>query len=198
MYKKQMVLQRILCVAFIIASVLVFIYALGFMTDVYDMINPLSSSKKTDEMRQLMTDMDLFDRDFVKAGIGLVIVSLALFLTNTHTRRKYYIGNYIAVALTAGAAGAAAAWAHGQIGGLKERYFSGILNFEEIQKALDPHPGRRPPLGVFTDSAFWFDAHYFVFGILLLAAVLLILNAIWKISLMRQEKAALTAGKAVD
>ena len=32
MYKKQMVLQRILCVAFIIASVLVFIYALGFMT----------------------------------------------------------------------------------------------------------------------------------------------------------------------
>ena len=85
MYKKQMVLQRILCVAFIIASVLVFIYALGFMTDVYDMINPLNSSKKTDEMRQLMTDMDLFDRDFVKAGIGLVIVSLALFLTNTHT-----------------------------------------------------------------------------------------------------------------
>ena len=197
MYKKQMALQRVLCIVFIIAAALVFVYALGFMTDAYDMINPLDKSQKTEEIRQLMTDMDLFDRDLVKVGIGLILVSLTLLLTNTHSRRKYYIGNYIATALTAAAACAATIWAHQHIDGLKNRYFSGIIDFKAVEKALDPYPGRRPPLGVFSDSAFWFDAHYFVFGILLLAAVLLILNAIWKIILMRREKAALTNGKGV-
>jgi hypothetical protein len=33
MYKKQMALQKILCLAAILASALVFLYALGIMTD---------------------------------------------------------------------------------------------------------------------------------------------------------------------
>ena len=162
------------------------------------MINPLDKSNKTAEISQLMTDMDLFDRELVRAGIGLIAVSLILFLTNTHSRRKYYIGNYIATGLTAAAACAASVWAHRHIDGLKSRYFSGIIDFEAVQKALDPHPGRRPPLGVYTDSAFWFDAHYFIFGLLLLTAGLLILNAIWKTRLMKSEREALEAGKAVN
>lgn len=197
MYKKQMALQRVLCIVFIIACALVFVYALGFMTDAYDMITPLDKSAKTDEINQLMTDMDLFDRELVRAGIGIIVVSLILLLTNTHTRRKYYIGNYIATGLVAAAACALTAWAHVQIEGLKTRYFSGVIDFPAVQKALDPHPGRRPPLGIFSDSPFWFDAHYFIFGILLIAAVLLILNAIWKSILMKREKDALTMGRTV-
>ncbi len=55
---------------------------------------------------------------------------------------------------------------------------------------------RNGGISVYTESTFWFDVHYFVFGILLLAAVLLILNTIWKISLMKRERNALAAGKA--
>ena len=195
MYRKQMALQRVLCILFIAASILVFIYALGFMTDAYDMLTPYDG--KTGEIRQLMTDMDLFDRDLVKWGIGLILVSLCLLLTNTHTRRKYYISNYIATGLVCAAAFAVSISAHGTIADLRSRYYSGIIDFETVKNALDSHPGRRPPLGVFTDSPFWFDAHYFVFGILLVTAVLLAANAIWKIVLMKQEKGVLLADKEV-
>lgn len=195
MYRKQMTLQRVLCILFIAASVLVFIYGLGFMTDVYDMLTPYDG--KTEEMRQLMTDMDLFDRDLVRAGIGLILVSLVLLLTNTHTRRRYYISNYVATGLGCAAAFVVSILAHNEIIGLRERYYSGIIDFEVVKKALDSHPGRRAPLGVFTDSPLWFDAHYFIFGILLVAAVLLVANTIWKIMLMKSEKDVLLAGKEV-
>ncbi len=197
MYRKQMTLQRVLCILFIVAGVLVFVYALGFMTDAYDMLNPLDKKNKTEEITRLMTDMDLFDRDLVKIGIGLILVSLCLLLTNTHTRRKYYISNYIATGLVFIASCGASVWAHQQITELRTRYYSGIIDFPAVEKALDPHPGRRAPLGVFTESAFWFDVHYFVFGILLITAVLLILNAIWKSILMKRERETLSANKGV-
>ena len=53
-------------------------------------------------------------------------------------------------------------------------------------------------VNVYTESAFWFDVHYYVFGILLLMAAFLILNAIWKSILMKREKNALAMGKAVS
>ena len=36
MYKKQMKLQRLLCIALIIVCALAFVYSLGIMTDLYD------------------------------------------------------------------------------------------------------------------------------------------------------------------
>ena len=80
MYKKQMTLQRVLCILFIVSSVLVFVYALGFMTDAYDMLSPIDN--KTEEMKTLMSDMDSFDKHLVRIGIGLILVSLGLVLTN--------------------------------------------------------------------------------------------------------------------
>lgn len=197
MYKKQMTLQRVLCILAIVASALVFVYALGYMTDVYDMIFVLREKDKTPEITQFLADMDLFNGTLVRVGIGLILLSLTLFLTNTHTRRKYYIGNYIAVGLNACAAAAASVWAHAQIAAFRARYFSGIIDFETVKDWAD-RSARNGGISVYTDSTFWFDAHYFVFGILLLAAVLLILNAIWKIVLMKREKEALAMGKAVS
>lgn len=199
MYRKQMKLQRILCILMIAASVLVFIYALGYMTDAYDMIYVLRESYKTDEIKQFLTDMDLFDRDLVRAGIGMILISLTLLLTNTHIRRRYYIGNYCATGLTAAAACTLAAWGHTQVAALKARYLSGIIDFEVVKSWADRN-ARNGGRSVYTDSTFWFDVHWFVFGILLIAAVLLILNAIWKITLMKRESQALATGtgKAVS
>ena len=196
MYKRQMALQRILCILLIAASALVFLYALGYMTDVYDMVYVLREKEKTEEIKLFLSDMDLFNRSLVRFGIGMVLVSLTLFLTNTHTRRKYYIGNYIATGINACAAAALTVWAHGEISAFKTRYLSGIIDFEVVKNWAD-RSARNGGVSVYTDSTFWFDVHYFVFGILLIAAVLLILNAIWKITLMKRETAALQAGKAV-
>lgn len=197
MYKKQMTLQRVLCIMVIAASALVFIYGLGYMTDVYDMIYVLRAKEKTEAINAFLLDMDLFNRSLVRVGIGLILCSLTLLLTNTHTRRKYYIGNYFATGLNVCAAVAVSVWAHGEIAVFKERYLSGIIDFEVVKNWAD-RSARNGGVSVYTDSTFWFDVHYFIFGLLLAAALLLILNAIWKVLLMKDEHSRLAQGKAVS
>lgn len=197
MYKKQMTLQRVLCILAVAAGALVFIYALGYMTDTYDMIYALRESYKTDEIREFLADMDSFNGTLVRVGIGLILCSLTLLLTNTHTRRKYYIGNYAATGLNVCAATAAAVWAHNNISAFKARYLSGIIDFEVVKSWAD-RSARNGGISVYTDSTFWFDVHWFIFGLLLVTAVLLIVNVILKILLMRDESRILATGKAVS
>ena len=197
MYKKQMTLQRVLCILVIVASALVFVYALGYMTDVYDMIYVLRASYKTDEIKAFLADMDLFNRSMVRVGIGMILVSLTLLLTNSHVRRRYYIGNYAATGLNVCAAAAVSVWAHGQIDAFRARYLSGIIDFEVVKNWADRN-ARNGGISVYTDSTFWFDVHYFIFGLLLLAAILLIVNTIWKVLLMKDERSRLAQGKAVS
>ncbi len=194
MYKKQMTLQKIVCLLAIFASALVFIYSLGIMTDLYDslydtMRDPKDLTKTTVEGSIVYYDMQGFNNSFLKAGIGLILLSCLLFLTNTHIRRKYYIGNYAAMALQVIANVATAVWAHGQIEMYKAQFLQ--IDFEALAK----HAKRWKTL--YTESTFWFDVHYAVFAVLLAVSVLLIANALWKASLMKNEKALIEAGKGV-
>ena len=47
----------------------------------------------------------------------------------------------------------------------------------------------------YVDSAFWFDAHYVVYALLLAVTALLLVNLIWKIRLMKAEQRLIAAGK---
>ena len=47
MYKRQMKLQKILCLLAIAASALVFIYSLGLMTDLYDSLYGTMTDRKS-------------------------------------------------------------------------------------------------------------------------------------------------------
>ena len=85
----------------------------------------------------------------LRAGIGLILMSCLLFITNTHSRRKYYIGNYVAIGVNAVATVAAALWAHGQIAAYKAQYLS-TVDFEQLERRLSR-------AGTYTDSTFWFD-----------------------------------------
>ena len=192
MYKKQMTVQRILCVGMLIVCAVIFLYSLGIMTDLYDALyntirNPEKLEKTTVTGSRIYYDMQGFNRDFLHASIGMLLLCVVLFLTNTHSRRKYYIGNYTAVALvTAGGVGFAA-WAHREIEMYKAQFLQ--INFEE----LAANAAKKKSL--YTDSTFWFDVHYAVFGLLLLGIVLLIANVIWKCVLMKEEQALIKQGK---
>ncbi len=217
MYRKQMMLQRLLCILMIVVSAVVFVYALGYMTDANDMIATAALGYETnqDELDEIKQDialkkaplrpyleaMNSFDRDFVRISIGLIVASLILLLTNTHTRRKYYISNYLAILVNVCGAVLASVWAHHRIVPLKNFYFhSGKIDFDYIKMTCDHLVEGRDvnAASVYTESAFWFDAHYYVFALLLLMAALLILNTIWKSILMKRERDALANGKAVN
>lgn len=193
MYKKQMKLQRIACFLCIAAGALVFLYVLGMMTDLYDMLYTMvpvpddpSSVKVAGAM--IYYDMQGFNRTFLRVSIGLLLAACLLFVTNTHTRRKYYIGNYCAIGLNAVANVAAAVWAHGQIAAFKTQYLT-TVDFEQLERRLSR-------AGTYTESTFWFDAHLGVFAVSLLAVALLVACAIWKQSLMKNESKLIEAGKA--
>jgi len=192
MYKKQVKLQKILCLALLVVSALIFIYSLGIMTDLYDALyTTIRSAKNLDKSTvtgsRVYYDMQDFNKMFLRLSIGMILLCVTLFITNTQNRRKYYIGNYCSIALVSAGGIAFAVWAHGQIEAFKAQFLQ--INFEE----LAAHAAKRKTL--YTDSTFWFDIHYLVFGLLLVGIVLLIANAVWKRKLMKDEQALIAQGK---
>ncbi len=192
MYKKQMVAQKILCLAAVIMGAVVFIYSLGIMTDLYDslyttMRNPNDITKTTVTGSRVYYDMQPFNRWFVIMAIVLILLGCLLFVTNTHIRRRYYIGNYIATAAYFGFSVYLTVMCHSYIEAFKAMW----LNIDFA--ALAEHAAARNTL--YTESTFWFDIHYAVFGLLLLVGVLLVANAVCKAILMKEEAALIGKGK---
>nr|SIP63202.1 hypothetical protein [uncultured bacterium] len=196
MYKKQVAFQKIVCFISLVAGVLVFVYALGLLTDLFDTLysqipNPNNLDSAKVEGARIYYDMQPFNRTLLRCAIGMILLSCVLFLTNTHTRRKYYIGNTAATFVNAAAECFMAVWCHIQISAFRTQYLT-TVDFAELEKRLS----RR---GTYTDSTFWFDIHYLVCGAALLAAVLLIANFVWKKKMMREERELLrSSGKAVS
>ena len=195
MYKKQMTAQKVICLLSIIASAVVFVYSLGLMTDLYDslystMMNPKNLSDTDVPGSIIYYDMQGFNRVLLRVSIGLILLSCLLFVTNTSVRRKYYVGNYVAIGLNVIANVITAVWAHGQLAAYKAQFLG--IDFDALQ--FHAELWETP----YITSTFWFDAHYAVFALTLIVSALLILNAIWKISLMKEEKKLLGEGKAVS
>ena len=195
MYKKQMTFQRIVCYAMLFVCALVFIYSLGLSTDLYDslystMMDPEDLSYTTVEGSRIYYDIQPFNTAFTNVSIGLILVTLILFITQTHVRRKYYIGNFISVGLSTVVNVAASVWALTNIMSYRSQYKNGV-DFE----ALKSHSELWKTY--YTDSTFWFDVSIFVFGLLLLVTVLLVVNLILKIIMMKEEKRLIGQGKEV-
>ena len=193
MYKKQIKCQKLLCILAIVACAITFLYALGIMTDLYDalystMRNPYDLTETDVSGSILYYDMQDFNRSLLKYSIGLILLACLLFLTQTHVRRKYYVGNYVAVGLYSAATVAYAVWAHAYIEGYKAAFLTQV-DFEALKQHAEMWKT------AYVDSTFWFDVHYAVYAILLIVTVLLLLNLIWKARLMKEEKRLIEAGK---
>nr|MBQ8890107.1 hypothetical protein [Clostridia bacterium] len=182
MYKKQMLFQRIICYALLIAAVLVFVYSLGIMTNLYDALYLYSEDPENPVVQgaEVYIHMQPFNRQLTAAGIALILSAVALFVTNTHKRRKYYIGNYVTVDINAVLTVVTSVWALINVAEYKEAFlkvdFEALKAESQIFKTL------------YTESTFWFDISVPVFAILLLVTALSIGNLVFKILLMRGEK----------
>ena len=188
MYKKQVKLQKLLCLMAIIVSAAVFIYSLGIITDIYDtlystMRNPNDLTKTSVAGSFLYYEMQGFNQAFMLYGLAMILLSVGLFLTNTHSRRKYYIGNYISVGLWCVAAVGGSVWSHIQIEAIKVKWLQ--IDFEALQKHAQTFKS------LYTESTFWLDLHYLICVLLLVVTVLMVCNLVWKQKLMRKETALL-------
>lgn len=192
MYKKQMTLQKVLCLLAICSGALVFLYALGIMTDLYDslystMMNPADLLQTDVPGSIVYYNMQAFNGVFLRYSIVLILLACLLYLTNTHVRRKYYIGNYVSIGLFAAANIYVAVWAHQYIEIFKRQFLN--VDFEALKAHADLWKSS------YTESTFWFDIHYCVFAVTLVISVCLVVNAVWKYQLMREEHSLISAGK---
>ncbi len=188
-----MLLQKILCLLTIITGAVTFIYSLGIMTDLYDTLfttMPYSDHTKSDVAGSIIFyDMQGFNSMLVKISIGFILAGALLFITSTNTRRRYYVSNYFAIVVNVIYGLCFTGWAHVMIEGYKAQYKN--VDFEAL-KAFSEMWNTR-----YSDSTFWFDIHYAVFGLVIVIIGLHIFNLVWKINLMKEEKALVEAGKGV-
>ena len=193
MYKKQLRFQKIVCLVCIIAAAVSFVYALGLTTDLYDslystMPNPLDPTETSVEGSVIYYDIQDFNKAFVNYSILLILAACLLFITNTQIRRKYYISNYISVGIYSISTLIVAIWSHIEIAAYKTQYLT-TVDFEALLAFAEKRNK------VYSDSTFWFDAHYVVAGLMILAVAALIANTVWKVQLMKAENQLIEEGK---
>lgn len=192
MYGKQMRLQKILCFLALISSAVIFLYALGIMTDLYDalystMRDPADLTRTDVPGSIIYYDMQPFNARFLRCAVLLILLGCLLFITRTHIRRRYYISNFLAIAAFSAANLCVAVYAGREINIYRERFlhvdFGALKAHAELWKTK------------YTDSTFWFDIHYAVFALSMLTSLGLIACMVWKIWLMKEEKRLIARGK---
>ena len=191
MYKKQMTLQRITSFLLLVAAVLVFVYSLGIMTDLYDSLYLVSSYKETHrnyvEGSYIYRNMQPFNQQLTTAGILLILSAVSLFIFRSNDRRKYYIANYITIGVNAILNIGVSIWALINVIAYRAEFL--LVDFEKLAKVASLYNIS------YTESTFWFDAVWFVAAFVILVTALSIFNLVFKIVLMRAEKKLLEEGK---
>lgn len=178
-----MLVQRIVSFFVLAAAVLVFVYSLGLVTDLhYNNFAYYAEDPRYPafEGANIYNDIQPFNKQLTTAGIILILSALLVFVFGSHKRRKYYVGNYIAIGLNSALLIGVSVWGILNVIKYKEMYY--LIDFEALenwQKLLELS---------YDISPFWFNAGFFVFGIAIFAAVLGLLNLAFKIAVMRGEK----------
>lgn len=187
MYKKQLRFQKIICLMAIIVAAVWFVYSLGFVTTIYEQLGTAGSIVPGS---QIFKDIQPFNKALNNYSLYAILISVLLMVTNTHTRRKYYITNYIATGLNVITAVALPIYAFPQFSKFAAQY----------KETVDPEMLKMwcEMRGVSSSMSTWLLDLNVVVGVLsILVAIGLVVNVIWKISLMRGEEKLINAGKEV-
>ncbi len=186
-----MILQRITSFLLLAAAVLVFVYSLGIMTDLYDSLYYISSIKESNrnyvEGAIIYREMQPFNQQLTTAGIVLILSAVALFVFRSHDRRKYYIANYITIGINAVLNVLVAVWTLTNVIYYKAQFL--LIDFEKLFEVAKKYRINA------TDSTFWFDISWFVCIFLIVITLISIFNLVWKIVLMRAERKLIEEGK---
>lgn len=178
--KLQNKVQKIICYIVLATSAIAFIFSLGLATNIYDLIMATDYGVAGVE---LVDEIQPINRRLVIYMIILILLSLFLFITKTHNRRRYYISNYITSILFAIVGIGVAAWSFITISNFKTRFLTEV-DFE-MWFSL------RELLGIpdfpYSESTLWLDFNIITPFFIILSSLLLLGNIIWKIMLMRYE-----------
>ena len=186
--------QKILALVSLIIGALTVLLAVIFMSG--DLASIMYyANEGLDEGISAFADLaQSFCNTMLTIGIVYLLCTVTLFITDTNKRRNYYITNYISTGLAAASALVAAVFGFIMVSILLGK-FTG-LNWEELtplfETMSDPDMGVGAPM-VYNNPAM-FIISYVILILPLLDVAALVLNLVWKIKLMKGEKALLEQG----
>lgn len=190
--KTQMRFQKILCLVTLIISAITIVYGFAFFTgglatvaDIYDHNNDMFHAANVYNFAQGVNDA------LVVCGIIFLCLVAVMYITACQKRRNYYITNYIVLIGTAAFMALFAIVSIALVAATHSMFISDV-DWEAFHTF---NAGLKDPLFLHNgESQVMFGIGYVVYVIVILNALALAYNLIWKIKLMKGEKALLEAG----
>lgn len=132
-------------------------------------------------------DIQGFNNLLMYCGIAMILLAVVLYITSCHSRRNYYISNYVATGLCAGGNIVLSLVLMVMNGIWRGKFLN--IDFASWESSYDFEIMIEQWDAVhYSDSTLWFDLGFAVYGLIIIASVFLILNLVWKIKLMQGEK----------
>lgn len=133
----------------------------------------------------LYDDIQGFNNLLMWFGIVMILLAVLLYVMACNKRRNYYITNYIATGVCAGGC-----FVLSLVALIMNAVWRAEFLNVDFASWYEYSIGRLEATGVmhYSDSTLWFDLGFVVYALMMVAAILLVLNLVWKIALMRGEK----------
>lgn len=186
--KTQMRFQKTLCLLTLIMSAITIVYAFAFCTgglatvaDIYDYQNDRFNAYVTFYYSQM------FNTVLLVLGIVFLVFVAVMYITACQKRRNYYISNYVVSIGIAAYMAVFAILGIAFIAATQSMFITQIDwdAFYSIDTDRFQHSG---------NSQVMFYIGYVVYVLVIFNALAVVYNLIWKIKLMKGEKALLEAG----
>ncbi len=213
MYKTQMKFQKILCLAALIMAAVMFVYALGFITDWHDLLYytldideglDYTEVDGTQFFWELQTYV-LYEKvgeetiehrhvgfvgHLVAVAIIGVLIAVSMIVTRNNVRRKYYVSNFVTTGLYCVHNVVFAIWMMVQVTVYKAKFLQ--IDFEMLEMYCDVWKIAYNPT---TRCCDW---GYVLGALLIVFSLVVAFNLIWKVTLMKRENKLLNQNKTTE
>lgn len=190
--KAQMKFQKLLSLLTLVVAAIVFVYALSFNSGNMSALVGyyLSDRSGYDVADEVVHSGQTFVSLMITLCIVLFVAIAFIYITCSNSRRNYYITNYVSVGLIIGLTGAVALVGLIFVTVIMAKFYA--MDWEYLNQIYEwEHSIGAPEVN---QSPVIFILGYLVFLALLADCLAWVYNLIWKIKLMKGEKALLENG----
>ena len=182
----------------LVIAALCFVYSIAFLTGGLGNVPyyiPLEGDVYVDKINgsNFFNASQKFVSTLTVLSIVLIVLCVLLFFTQCNKRRNYYITNYIIIGAVVIFALVVAIYAFVGIGNSQNLFFNDIAWESGTNNGLNyaDQYNKNYPINKTSTN---FALGYVLFSIVIVDAVAMVLNLVWKILLMKGEKALLQEG----
>lgn len=182
--KTQMRFQKILMLVTLVVAALSFVYALSFCggtiyqyNSLYDQINKV---EEVEGAEALFLASQKYNDILIGLSVAFIVIVALNFVMASQSRRNYYVTNYVSIILTA---------VYAVVFAILLLVF--VSNTFSLFAAIDKEVAEFEYSLVMDDfkySVVNFILGYLMAALMIVNAVVLVLNLVWKIKLMKGEK----------